>query len=212
MCLRVWNSNLKINLESMENPKISFLSPAFFLFFLSSSKKKLLKSRWEAHWEHWKSRVVGECFSSYDWAARLWCSLAGIEDRLDGYTSSAKRSLMAGYRVEKKDESRVEGRRINCIGALLLDERVDEFRSKMLLVIVGVWSPCTKWAETIESIRLMLAHIHIHIHIQRSRPPFRSEPLLDRFDRKTHHGDHRLNEWTRKWWRWSILEVSCATV
>lgn len=36
----------------------------------------------------------------------------------------------------KKRTSRGWKERINCIDALLLDERADEFRSKMLLVIV----------------------------------------------------------------------------
>lgn len=39
-----------------------------------------------------------------------------------------------------KRKSREWKERINCIGALLLDERADEFRSKMLLVIVPPWS------------------------------------------------------------------------
>lgn len=83
----------------------------------------------------------------FDWAARLWFSLVD-QDRPDGYTH-AKHSSMAG--TKGKRTSRGWKERINCIDALLLDERADEFRSKMLLVIVALisvwWSRPTKWTE-----------------------------------------------------------------
>lgn len=104
--------------------------------------------------------------------------------------TSAKRWLM--HRVEKRTsrgwKEGVSIVSVHCCST----ERVDEFRSKMLLVIVG--SSHLRARNGPGSIRLMLA-------IQRSRSPFRSEPLLDRYDRKTASRWSRLNEWTRKWWR-----------
>lgn len=76
------------------------------LFPLFSLEKKKMQWMRDERRESIESIGNRECFSSYDWAARLWSSLAGIENRLDAYNTSAKRCLMAGHRAGKKRTSR----------------------------------------------------------------------------------------------------------
>lgn len=105
--------------------------------------------------------------------------------------TSAKRSVMAGrVRVIEWKKGRVAGGvSIVSVHCCSTNGR-DEFRSKMLLVIVGPMH------ETIGSIRRWLASIPL--------PPFDQSPSRSLFDRKTHHGDHdwmsgRVNDGGRFW-------------
>lgn len=92
-----------------------------------------------------------------------------------------------GDRVKKRTS---RGRRINCIGALLLDER------SRWVSLKDAFSHCGPMHETIGSIRRWLASIPL--------PPFDQSPSRSLFDRKTHHGDHdwmsgRVNDGGRFW-------------
>lgn len=121
--LRISNS-IETNLENLQNFILKSSFPRFFFFFFLSP----FSSSWKRNYKIETRGLEIELFEMFFIvrSGGAFVILISRDRRPPRWLyTSAKRWWGGGWgwSSEKKDESRVEGRRINCIGALLLDER-----------------------------------------------------------------------------------------